>query len=873
MADARIGLQALFEDAQFKAGIANYNKSVQQATQATDQGAKQITQSTQGIGQAWQGMATVVGGLISGYMVKKLGEAIWSLGELGATTLRQRTAFDELARQAGGSSDAILAAVKRATDGTVADADIILSANKGILLGLGAQADQWEKLSEVARFRARAMGLSVTQALSDITTGIGRQSKLILDNLGIILDTEQVYADYAGSIGKAADALSDAEKKQAFLTSVITDGQAQIAAAGGIVTDYADNIEAMNAELENAKVVLAEGLAPAVSDVAIAIKDLIPILSELVSGPVATLVTEFAGDLQQLIGSMALYSSAASGKIGWGEAIAADIEAAKIKTNEGTEAMMLYIQTVTGTSPLIEEAAQGWMASIGGVIPVTDRATEAAQKYAAALAGVNVVISDVEPMTEAQVKGTQRRAKAYQDQLKENEKAAQKAEQERIKNQEKALQEMQRNEEQYANALGQLYDQIVSVQEQANQDRIQEERDYAQAALQLEQDLARERAKITQDLDRDIKDNRRKERQKEVDSATDLARDLEDLTTKLAARNEATWAEYYATIEQLTLEHGDKMAALTERQAAERAAVEKKYQTEPEPPSLDAQREALQEELRLMQEQQAKTGMLDKQREYEALQALEALKTQELALLDEAQAAELAAEELAWQEQQAKAQERRDAELAANQADYDAQAAQRQLAYDRQIDDLRLALQREQDERRLAARRELDDLRARGDQERAELSAQHQARLGEIERGLQAETDGFRGAYATQLSDLQTYLNQRTQQWRDHQAAIEGILGIQSPSKWMEDIGKQLRAGLDVGFQGPSIATDLQSAVANFGRSVNNLSLPMGSGGGSSSMSSVQNVRNYNLSADFSNSNAYPGIRDQFRLMEFSSGR
>ena len=172
----KIGLQAVFRDAGFKNGIAQYTKSVNAATQTTDQGAKQITQATQGIGQAWQSVGTLVGGIISTYMVKQLGQAIWSLGELGATTLRQQAAFDELAKQAGGSSDAILAAIQRATDGTVANSDIILAANKGIMLGLGAQADQWEQLAEVARFRARAMGLSVTQALNDITTGIGRQS-------------------------------------------------------------------------------------------------------------------------------------------------------------------------------------------------------------------------------------------------------------------------------------------------------------------------------------------------------------------------------------------------------------------------------------------------------------------------------------------------------------------------------------------------------------------------------------------------------------------------------------------------------------------------------------------------------------------------
>jgi len=845
---ARIGVEAVFDNKQFVHGLQEYSRGIADAEKRTEQASQNMTKSSKEVGTAWQATGALVvasATFLADKLIQVADRAVkgaYDLAEMGATVIRQRAAFEELATQAGGSADAILTALKRATDGTVADADIILAANKGIMLGLGAQADQWEKLAEVARFRARAMGLSVTQALSDITTGIGRQSKLILDNLGIILDTEQVYADYASSIGKAADALSDAEKKQAFLTSVITDGQAQIAAAGGIARDSADDFEEFAAALENAKAAIATWVAPEIAPAIGALADAIP-------GAVLR--------IQLLIG-------VTQGAITMEEMWAAAIESQRIQMELGDEAAASYVQEVLRVGKLVE-VATGLHGEWTGAV---QESTEAAISYAAALAGVNVVIGSMEQKTDAQIEGMKKAAKQYQQGLQEQAKAAEKAENERVKAQEKALQEMQRNEEQYASALSSLYDQIVSANKQAQEARLQEDRDYAAAALQLEQDLAREREKILQDLDRDINDNRRKERQKEVDAARDLARDLEDLNTKLSERNKATWAEYYAAIEQLTIEHGAAMKALTEKHAQERAAVEKKYAGEAEAPSLDAQREALQEELRLMKEQQEKTGILDKQREYEALQALEALKAEELALLEEAQAAEVAAEEAAYQEQQAKAQERRDAELAASQADYDAQAAQRQLAYDRQIEDLRIALQREQDERRLAAKRDLDDLRVKGEQERAELSAQHQARQAEIERGLQAETEGFRGAYATQLADLQTYLNQRTQQWRDHQTAIESILGISSPSKWMQDIGKQLRAGLDVGFQGPSIATDLQSAVASFGKSMNNLSLPMSAGGGGSSTSNTTHNHNLSVTANYTKPQSERSLRDDLRLSQ-----
>ena len=54
-------------------------------------------------------------------------------------------------------------------------------------------------LINVARSRGAAMGLTLTQAFNDIVTGLGRESALILDNLGITIKVEQVMQDYAAN--------------------------------------------------------------------------------------------------------------------------------------------------------------------------------------------------------------------------------------------------------------------------------------------------------------------------------------------------------------------------------------------------------------------------------------------------------------------------------------------------------------------------------------------------------------------------------------------------------------------------------------------------------------------------------------------------
>lgn len=217
-----------------------------------------------------------VGVLGMAYLAKEAAGLVVDLGRTGAEFQRLSSSFEELTKQAGGSADELLSAMKEATSGTVSEMELILAANKGMLLGLGADAEQWGQLMEVARFRARAMGVSMTQAVGDITVAIGREAKLIADNLGIIWDFDKIMGDYAATIGKTADELDSAERKQALMLDTIRIGQEQIAAAGGMTDDYADKMERMSAEVQNAKVALGEVLAPAIAEVAGGLAELIP---------------------------------------------------------------------------------------------------------------------------------------------------------------------------------------------------------------------------------------------------------------------------------------------------------------------------------------------------------------------------------------------------------------------------------------------------------------------------------------------------------------------------------------------------------------------------------------------------------------------
>jgi len=181
----------------------------------------------------------------------------YQLGEIGAQNSRLIESGELLAVSYGESMDNIVAKVREASNGTVANMDIIRSANKAMMLGVGGDAEQLANLMEIAAFRGRAMGISTSQAFDDMARGIGRMSPMILDNLGIVVDAESTYGAYAESVGKTSNELTRAEKVQALLTKVIEEGNSQLEAAGGLVEDNATQYEQLEVRVQNYQDTLA----------------------------------------------------------------------------------------------------------------------------------------------------------------------------------------------------------------------------------------------------------------------------------------------------------------------------------------------------------------------------------------------------------------------------------------------------------------------------------------------------------------------------------------------------------------------------------------------------------------------------------------
>jgi hypothetical protein len=98
------------------------------------------------------------------------------------------------------------------------------------------------------------MGTDVQTAFNDIAKGVGRQSPLILDNLGIIVKLEKAYTDYAKEMNTTVAAMTDVEKKQAFLNAVMIAGGEIVQRVGVQSMTAAEGMAMFTATMENARI-------------------------------------------------------------------------------------------------------------------------------------------------------------------------------------------------------------------------------------------------------------------------------------------------------------------------------------------------------------------------------------------------------------------------------------------------------------------------------------------------------------------------------------------------------------------------------------------------------------------------------------------
>ena len=231
-------------------------------------GAKKAGKDLGGVDSKLKGLAKSAGLAAAGFfggraLLAGMNKSI----DLAAKFQGVETAFKNLAKSTGFSSQAF-EKFQDATDGTIDSIELMTQANNAMLLGITDSEDEMAELFDIAQRLAQGLGQDTRFGIESLVTGLGRQSKLMLDNLGIMIDVEKANEDYAESLNKSASSLTDQERKQAFLNAAMDSGRRLVEQMGDEQLTLASAMDQARSASSDVSIEIGETLSPVIVSIA-----------------------------------------------------------------------------------------------------------------------------------------------------------------------------------------------------------------------------------------------------------------------------------------------------------------------------------------------------------------------------------------------------------------------------------------------------------------------------------------------------------------------------------------------------------------------------------------------------------------------------
>ena len=222
-------------------------------------GFKNADQAVKGLSGRMKKFAT--GLAATGVAYKAIGATIEGV-KLAGKLEGVEQAFNNM-RDAAGFTINTFSKLDKALNGTADRITVMEQANSAMLLGIVDSDDQMAQMFDTAQRLARAVGQDATYGIESLVTGLGRQSKLMLDNLGIMVDVAKANKEYAEELGKTASELTETERKQAFINKALAEGQRLADGLGEEFLTTSDKIAQFNTSYTNLSIALGEAVVDA----------------------------------------------------------------------------------------------------------------------------------------------------------------------------------------------------------------------------------------------------------------------------------------------------------------------------------------------------------------------------------------------------------------------------------------------------------------------------------------------------------------------------------------------------------------------------------------------------------------------------------
>lgn len=206
---------------------------------------------TTGINQATQIMRTVV----------EVGKAVYDMARQGAELEFMAGKFDRLSLSIGTTSDVLLEDLRKATQGTRSDMELMASASDFMALGFAKTSDEAVRLSTVAG----ALNMNMNQ----LVLTLANQTTMRFDQLGVSVVGFQEKVDALVKSGMSANA--------AFQEAFLRQAEEQIQKVGNVADSTLGSMMQMESAFKNLSDVMKTDFADSMNEIA-------PLLTDVANG-------------------------------------------------------------------------------------------------------------------------------------------------------------------------------------------------------------------------------------------------------------------------------------------------------------------------------------------------------------------------------------------------------------------------------------------------------------------------------------------------------------------------------------------------------------------------------------------------------------
>ena len=225
--------------------------AVNKQVETLNKGQTRLAQNSASAGRSFAAQSQGLGGLVAAY------------AGAAATTFALQQAFSKLAAAAaaeqtlaglksiatasGESSSILLKNVREITKNQLTLAEAAQQIN--LSLSAGFDQKQIEGLASVALKASRALGRDLTDAYTRVIRGSAKLETELLDELGIYTKIGPSTRAYAAALNRSAESLTEFERRQAFVNSVIAEGTRKFAAINTTIPTTAEKFGAFGTKV------------------------------------------------------------------------------------------------------------------------------------------------------------------------------------------------------------------------------------------------------------------------------------------------------------------------------------------------------------------------------------------------------------------------------------------------------------------------------------------------------------------------------------------------------------------------------------------------------------------------------------------------